>query len=618
MNQLKLSPKGQNGQRFIDTTPVNNTPELLVQNVYPLTAKGSRDQGTLYSQLHDKGRKSQQHQTSSCKENLNKGASIQSTQILLSRTNSPKADDATKGEMIIPNDSVPQSKQSARIDSQKHGTAGALANTLNGIYSPQARKQTPGLVSNKQAVQSFEPTVTSARRNSKTGLKDQNQSRSNPAGRQTELQNFLEGITGADQDVIKGSQRSSLKTGNNSTAGYQRVPSPNTTSQYQEMIKTLSNKNQELDSLGKENAELKATLGSLANELRELKKMKMQMAEKDKLIAQLKSTLGGKSQDSQEIEKDFNIKATLDQFSKNHSVLDQISKEGMDELLSQLNKPNSKEGPRSPDKKLSLLEMLKHHSSNAQGSNPKKPVSSYMLSNLEYRTERNSNPVNAISPGQLYQRNFSTTLETSKRKLESPYYENILGAKREPTRNEFSNNNIQKKQPESRGNIKKPLQMQPSNGGKQTPTNSQSFKKGEISEVLRKSSTGRVGGLQIKNELQFEKSPAITPNTTTGTSVDPTKRKFSHDPKGSCGATNTATPCDSDHTHPTSVRGEKSYRQSSLEKPLDIAAGLNMIKERIKMMLIKHREHHNTLKQTNALILEKLEKLAIDQSSLAA
>lgn len=572
----------------MDPTTANNVPDLLIRSSQPLTAKSSKEQVTYLNQFQDKMSKYSQS-SAPFKENVNKQASsAQPTQALLSQTNSPKTNEAKKGELML-GDTALQTKQLTRNDYQKNTTAGS---TLSGVYSPQARKQINfTMQSQQQPTQTVEPNI-SVRKNSKPNLKEQHQVSTNRSGHNNpDVKNFLEEFATPNEE-----------TTTNSAKGNQN--------KYQEIIKNLSEKNQELEILGKENTELKSTLGFLANELRELKKMKSEMAEKDQLIAQLKSTLGNTLQESQDlhhdIEKDPPLKERLE--SPNNPLSKPSSQEKM----------NSHVQPRSPEKKLSLMEQLKHHNINSttnnQGANTKKPGSSYMLSNLEYRNERNSNPVNAMSQGQLYQRNFSTTLETGKKKFELPHYEQLIGTKKDGVSNEYLVE-TQKKQPESRGNSKKPATMTQAN--KKTPVSSLNFKKGELSEILRKGSAGKMGGLQITNDPQsFGKNLGAAPNSTAGSSFDPTKRKFSHDPKGSSGLAITATLSDSGQANPSSFRGDKSYSQGT-GKPLDIAAGLNAIKERIRMMLDKHRDHHNSLKQTNALILEKLEKLASDQSTLA-
>ena len=234
----------------------------------------------------------------------------------------------------------------------------------------------------------------------------------------------------------------------------------------------------------------------------------------------------------------------------------------------------------------------------------KKPESSYLLSNLEYRTERSSNPVNSVSHSQFFQRNLSTTIEDTNKKLaESPYYENIRnGIKNNKAMNGLKNSsNIKKNLSTSNKTIKPPL------------ISNSTFKKGEFNSETPRNIPGNGNGLII-NTKTLDKVDRIIPHTTTHLEFDTSIRKFSNDSKiyneGFMASLLNKKNSITSNLEDVLSQKEKEDEQSSLPSDQsDIARALNILKERIKKLLQNHKHNHDKLKKINDIFIQKLESL---------
>ena len=373
-------------------------------------------------------------------------------------------------------------------------------------------------------------------------------------------------------------------------------PSPeNQSSQHSEVMRLLNEKDHAIEKLHKDKEDLQQILDTIADELNSAKKAQKLMRDKDEMINRLQDSLNGALLKSQELrhERLSNI-----QSKSSPGRQKQPSPEDPTELLERKKKSQQEEfeGRRSADKKSSLLELLQKQNNRIQMS--KRPESSYMLSNLEYRTERNSNPVNVVSPSQLYHRNYSTTLEDHiKKKLsESPYYETIKNSKKLSAPKIFG----AKKHDSFKPTAKKA-------GGSNTKstkftTNSTQHRRGELADTPRK----KLENPRLKNHDKYSRQAHLAPHTTSNAEFELTRRKFSHEPKPT-----------SDSQFTMKLKSRYPHIESSITREeaschIDIATALTMLKDRIRRVLEKHRDQHIRLKRTNVLILRKLEELGID------
>jgi hypothetical protein len=387
-----------------------------------------------------------------------------------------------------------------------------------------------------------------------------------------------------------------INNNNNESANKGSTPKDSTT-QYKELLKILNDKNSEINRLTQDKMELKAALDSLTGEVRSLGKMKVAMKEKDKLIEKMNSTL------SETVRETNEIKRSIQRDSKENYGSSPVppETEGIKNLMEQLKHlPDPESDDMLVADKKALLELVSKNQPQST-TNAKRPVSSYMLSNLEYRTERNSNPVNAVSTSQLFQRNFSTTIEDhiNKKLTESPYYENIKNSlKKNPTKITFgakkTGSAVKKNISSSNKQIKPPVAANANTSQRSSETPRQLH-----------------SGLNISTK-PIEKADRVMPQTTTAhLDYDAAKRKFSHEPKLQH---DTFMASFFNKKHSTNVQTDE-VKELSLKKeedqPTDINKALVHLKDRVKNLLSKHKNNHDKLKKINEAFMQKLEGLSI-------
>ena len=638
IGQVKLSPKGTPMQQLLDKTSSNQPLDLIMQKGQSLSTKHAKEPLTLANHFQEKLKKPYPPSNEQIKDSFSKQPapihSIHSTQAILSQTSSPKAMESKKFDLIF------QPKQNAKHDPLKNPGTSSVPNNLNNYHGPHPRQYKQGSLPINH-VQNIEPVVHSARRNSKPS--DHNPgSKPNPIGGPAlDLHDILGNFGGMGQHYVRAYHHINLNNMNNygsTPNNIERGQSPNnyhdvgshmaSHPQYYDIVRNLNDKNQEFDMLIKEKNELKTKMDSLAEELRELKKMKLQINEKDQIIAQLKSDLSQALQNSTdfqaEFQKDPQFRENIENLLKSQNENDPLTQQSVQALLDRFNILSGEDEPirseehsqsRSPDKKSHLLDMLRSQNTNTipnpQTIDAKRPGSSYLLINTsDSRSQRE--PLNlqtSSGQNQPYQRSFTpghNLSSESKQKFETPYSENFVGE----TKDLGSKNpgvSTPKKQPDSRGNLKKTFQIQQSSS---KPISSNiNFKKEDLAEALRKNNVARSGSLQLKTDLVLDKNLISMPSSSTKESagLDVLKRKFSHDPKIVGDQTS------NDHDRPLSFRGANPSKKG-LEKNFDIATSLNLLKERIGTILERHRNHHISLKRTQDLILEKIEKLTLNQN----
>ena len=381
----------------------------------------------------------------------------------------------------------------------------------------------------------------------------------------------------------------------------------NNSSQYKELLKLLQEKNIEINKLSHDKSDLKLELQNVTNEVKGVRKMKQVLRDKEKIADGMHNSLTEALRESHDLKREiqYQKQGTRDYTNATLEV------EGAKNFIDQLKSMSINENEDVNEKKSYIMESA----TKSEAKMGKKPESSYLLSNLEYRTERNSNPVNSISHSQFFQRNLSTTIEDNltKKLVESPYYyeKNPNGINKSKVTNLKSPSNITKNISISSKIIKPPL-----------ITSSSAFKKGEFNnnnEVSR-NVPGNGNGLVI-NTKTLDKLDRIMPHTTTHVEFDPSKRKLSHDSKINTEGfmTSLFNKKNSITSNPENAfnQKEKEEEQSSLSPDQsDIGKALNILKERIKKLLQNHRHNHDKLKKINDIFIQKLENLTTSQLKL--
>mgnify|MGYP000922458958 CR=1 FL=1 len=336
----------------------------------------------------------------------------------------------------------------------------------------------------------------------------------------------------------------------------------------------LEEKNKEIEKLAKEKQNLEKELRFIAQEVQNVAQMKKVSQEKDHAIDKLQESLQEAVLESQELRKELK-RLQLQSPEKSQEHEEHQQQQEVTSLINQLKELLNEEGHsgRSADFKSRLLELLQKQ------NNPqllKKPEFPYMLSNLEYRTERNSNPVNFFSSSRLYQRNYSAHIDEGfGRKLSlSPYYETILDNTRKIS-------DSKKSLPSSTKSSKSANQSK------------KFFKRSELKETVPR---------HINNYTPNQNEVFLSQNRGN-LDFETTHRKFSHEHKAS--ADNRGT-----YKLNGSLNRKESHQEVSSHN-FEFSEALSHLKERIKTLLDKHRIRQIKLTQMNQTILRKLEQLGI-------
>jgi len=431
---------------------------------------------------------------------------------------------------------------------------------------------------------------------------------------QHNLNNLLVDLASISSEHMKGgvskiniNSINNINTINNNIATGDRLPSPkesnNSSSQYNDLLRLLNEKNKEIQRLSHDKVELKSTLDVLSSEISNLKKMKILVKEKEKAIENLQHSLTDAIKESEDLKRDM-LNGSQDGTGSQHLLHHHFGVrkgnnpsigdiEGIKALIHQLKgitDSSGEVGNDSLEQKTHLLETItkeNHH------SKLKKSDLSYNSFNLESRIERGSQSKEVVPD--IYNRNFSETLDApyGKKANESPYYDALKTTKK----------NLKANTGAKKGSIGSKKLISESQTIKPSTANTGNSKKGD-------SLLGTPRKPQIHTEIA-EKQYKIQPHTTTGTDINLFKRKFSHDPKL---ISDTLT----DNLNKKKLQADKKatgHRMPSQDhhrshtETLDIGKALSGIKDRIGMMLSKHRDDQKKLKTTHDVYLKKLDTL---------
>ena len=462
-------------------------------------------------------------------------------------------------------DSKPHSKQSPQRGSQKQAMVTNMKSPIHRREASPSLKPKLEVVSIKpQPVQALQSMSLPTRKKSKSNEQTIANKNSSMGDLYPELQNILESMgnkrSESNSSFPRGKSINSSNINNDLSglpAGDWDMFTPSNNAQYKEMAKVLAEKNQELDLLQREKIQLKTALESLTEELEELRKVKTGL-----------------------IETNSNTKENLENSLQTF----------------QIDRPetaNESKVRASPKKKLTQ-DSFRVQTPELHGAASKSQGKPQGYSKLEQRTESVPNALSLEVRGPLSRKN---TAQEAQKKMASPYYSNPFTTN--PKR--FSSPNTDSKKFELSKYLKNSFKV-PQESAKPQTTNSLNFKKGEL-----------VASFKAKKDSKTKKE-----EQSTAQSMDLTKRKFSLGHNAVPMERNNISPDPNERQYPLSFRGEKipkvsienSVQKSTEKSGLDIGLALKALKERIKVTLERQNAHQNSLRQTNALILEKIEALS--------
>jgi len=428
---------------------------------------------------------------------------------------------------------------------------------------------------------------------------------------QHNLNNLLVDLASISSEHMKGgvskiniNSINNINTINNNIATGDRLPSPkesnNSSSQYNDLLRLLNEKNKEIQRLSQDKVELRSTLDVLTSEITNLKKMKVLVKEKEKTIENLQHSLTDAIRESEDLKKDV-LNGSQDgtpHIQQHHFAIRKGNNpsigdiEGIKALINQLKGITDSSGEINNDSLEQKTHLLETITKENQHSKLKKSDLSYNSFNLESRNERGSQSKEVVPD--IYNRNFSETLEVpfGKKANESPYYDALKTTKK----------NL-------KANIGSGAAKKGSTGSKKLVSESQTIKP-STAPKKGDSLIGTPRKPQIHTEL-IDRQYKIQPSTTTGADIDLFKRKFSHDPKLISDAFSADTLNKKRLQADKKPAGHRmpSQDHSSSKESLDIGKALSSIKDRIGMLLSKHRDDHKKLKNTHDVYIKKLDTL---------
>lgn len=349
------------------------------------------------------------------------------------------------------------------------------------------------------------------------------------------------------------------------------------------IIELVQQKNEQIERLKKERQELKHKIAALSREIQGIGKMKKIIQEKDQTIHRLQDSLHEAMAESTELRDEVNRISHSQSPERPKSRISatqyqsQSNPEQIPDLIEQLKALIHEENERrkTPDYKTQLLELLQ--SQNKKTKRSKNADYPYMLSSLEYRTERNSKPVNKVSPSRLFKRNYSSDIESqAKQKLStSPYKRNLY-------------ENIRK--------LSFPEKLQPSAINRRTRAGKPTQQERPIEFV----DTPRKKDAKVRSKIKKAGMPGNYRYQIVNPDFDTTRRKYSHDSRPELDSRFTIKSRNKEMLDP----GDSIQQVSTIE------SGLSALKGRILRILEQHRSYHEQLLQFNKNLIQKLDALA--------
>jgi len=416
-------------------------------------------------------------------------------------------------------------------------------------------------------------------------------------GQTGNVSNVLNDLTSLPLELTKSNSKTTVNnTTNNIITNImigEKVPSPkgsnNFSSQYQDLIRLINEKDKEIQKLNSEKTELKSTLNTLTSGVEDFKSMKSVLKEKERIITSLKNSLSVAIKESDVLRGE--ISAPEIQSGHSHKRSNKNSSfdiEGIKSLMYEiksLEQDNENDtdqyetGNSQPDKVIKKTLSLK-----TKKSEPSHPGSA--AANYRFATN------NSVIEDQQARDLLGSSQESPllKKNKDSPYYELIKGAKKD-----LKISLEGKKEPKSSGSDVQTTRVRTAN----------------TIVIKKRDPMGTPRKLQVNTDNLEAPAKTNYPNTTTGADIDVFKRKFSHDPRviteglREFGAKkNSVIDLGSPATH-HSNSGKAQEQPGSL----DIGKALGELKNKIARLLDRHQSEHKNLRNIQEGYLKKLNEL---------